>query len=655
MCGIAGHIDGRARRSHDANLRIARAMASALQHRGPDGSGVWGDQTTQVYLAHRRLSIIDLSEAGAQPMATPDGRGHLSYNGEVYNAASLRPALEGVGYRFRGHSDTEVILYGCHHWGVVETARKLWGMFAFAYWDQEKRKLWLVSDRLGKKPIYWMKAGGSFAFASELRPMLLHPEAPRGIDRSSVAEYLRTGCIGSPHSIIEGISKIEPGTVVTISPGQGEIRTETYWTLEHALERGHANEFIGTPHDAAAEAEALIADATRIRLASDVPLGAFLSGGIDSSVVTAMMQAQGGGVTRTFSIGYEHSDYDEGEDAARVAAHLGTNHTRFTLGAADVLGVIPSIPQIFDEPFADASQIPTYIVSKLARQHVTVALTGDGGDEVFAGYNRHAAAGGLLAQLGRLPRPLRSAMARSMTALTPAQWRAVFKVVPKGKRPRTVGEKIHKLAPLLSLEGREQYRHVTSLWSDPAAVVVNGAERPGVIDNKRFAGLFRDRVEEFRFFDLATYLPYDILTKVDRASMAVSLETRAPLLDHRLVEFSFALPSSLHLHGGKTKWILRTILERHVPRALFDRPKMGFAVPIESWLRNELRDWADDLLSERKIANQGLLRSEPIRALWQEHLSGRTNAQYKLWPVLMLNAWIDAYMDELNSPVGGNC
>ncbi|KQM23666.1 MULTISPECIES: asparagine synthase (glutamine-hydrolyzing) [unclassified Sphingomonas] len=650
MCGITGHIDSAMRRSDDANRRLTEAMADTIRHRGPDGWGIWGDKAAGVYLAHRRLAIVDLSDAGAQPMATPDGRGHLSYNGEAYNAPALRPELERAGYVFRGHSDSEVILYGCHKWGVIETARRLWGMFAFAYWDQQDRRLWLVRDRLGKKPIYWTKSEGSFAFASEIRPLLLHPETPREIDRSSVAEYLRTSYIAAPHSIIDGIHKLEPGAALAYSPETGDVRIERYWQLEDALARGHADPFSGSPQDAVAEAEALLSDATRIRLMSDVPLGAFLSGGVDSSVVTALMQQQGGGSTRTFSIGYQSAEYDEGEDAARVAAHLGTNHTRFTLEPRDAMAIVPNMAQIFDEPFADASQIPTFMVSKLAREHVTVALTGDGGDEVFAGYNRHAAAGGMLGRLGTLPRPIRSIVARGMTALSPRQWQRIFQVVPASMRPRAAGEKIHKLAPLLRLDSREQYRRVTSLWHDPASVVVKGSERLGVIDDKQLTSMFRDQVEEFRYLDLATYLPGDILTKVDRASMAVSLETRAPLLDHRLVEFSFRLPSSVHLNQGRTKWILRQILERYVPRELFERPKMGFAVPIESWLRSDLRDWAESLLDENVLIDQGLLRPEPIRALWQQHLSGRVNAQYELWNVLMLNAWVDAYAKDLRAP-----
>ena len=647
MCGIAGLIDAKGRRAPDANRRLAQAMADAIRHRGPDGSGVWGDGEAGVWLSHRRLAIIDLTEAGAQPMATPDGRGHLTYNGEAYNAPDLRPDLEAAGYAFRGHSDTEVILYGCQYWGVAETARRLTGMFAFAYWDARDRKLWLVRDRLGKKPIYWMNRGGSFAFASELRPLLLHPEAPRGIDRSSVAEYLRTLYVAAPHSIIDGVHKLEPGGILTFEPASGRVTTERYWSLDREVARAQADPFCGTPEDAVSEAERLLDDSTRIRLMSDVPLGAFLSGGIDSSTIVALMQKHSAGATRTFSIGYRDSEYDEARHAEQIAAHLGTDHTTFYLEPDDALAVVPELPRIFDEPFADASQIPTYMVSRLARQHVTVALTGDGGDEVFAGYNRHAAAGGLLGRLGRLPGPVRAAMAGTMTSLSPNQWQSLLRIVPGRVRPRAVGEKLHKLAPLLRLKGRDQYRRLISQWPDPAAIARGGGERPGPIDDEGLDALLPDRVAEMRYLDLVTYLPGDILTKVDRASMAVSLETRAPLLDHRLVEFSFRLPSSIHLRGGQTKWVLRQILERHVPRSLYDRPKMGFGVPIDSWLRGPLRDWAEDLLGERRLRDQGLLRPEPVRDLWRQHLSGRVNAQYQIWGVLMLNAWIDAYSAEL--------
>ncbi|TMJ13064.1 MAG: asparagine synthase (glutamine-hydrolyzing) [Alphaproteobacteria bacterium] len=650
MCGIAGFIDLAGARSSGQNDALARAMGEAVRHRGPDAGGVWSDPEAGVWLVHRRLAIIDLTEAGAQPMASPDGRSWIVYNGEAYNAADLRPELEAAGYRFKGHSDTEVLLYGCLHWGVEKTVQRLIGMFAFAWWDGEERTLTLVRDRLGKKPLYWSKAGGSFVFASEMSPMMLHPDVPRSIDRSSVAEYLRTLYVPAPHSIFEGVNKLMPGGMLRFDPRTGEVREGTYWSVLESAERAFADPFRGSPEEAVDEAEALIGDATQIRKVSDVPLGAFLSGGIDSSVVVAMMQAGGGARTRTFSIGYGEADYDEAEHAREIAAHLGTDHVEFRLGASEALDVIPSLPRMFDEPFADVSQIPTYLVSKLARDHVTVALSGDGGDEVFAGYNRHVAAGGLLRRLSGLPRPARSALAKAMTALPPDRWQSLLSPIPSRFRPRAVGEKIHKLAPLLSLDEREQYRRVVSQWEDPAAVVVGGSERPGPMEDEGLRARFPDAVAYMRYLDLVTYLPGDILTKVDRASMAVSLEARAPLLDHRLVEFSFRVPSAIHLRNGEGKWILRRVLERHVPRALFERPKMGFGVPVGEWLRGPLRDWAESNLSEARLRDTGLLRPGPIRALWQRHLSGEVNAQYRIWPVLMLMSWLEAQQAEAAPP-----
>jgi asparagine synthase (glutamine-hydrolysing) len=600
-------------------------MGNAIRHRGPDAAGIWGSPAG-VWLSHRRLSIIDLTEAGAQPMATPDGSGHISYNGEAYNAADLKPELEAAGYRFRGHSDTEVVLYGCQHWGPVETARRLT----------------IVRDRLGKKPVYWFRSQRSFGFASELRPLALHPDCPREMDRASVAEYLRFLHVPDPHSIYAGVEKLEPGGVLTLDLGSGRIEMDRYWSIREAVERGLADPFAGTPQEAVAETERLLLDATKIRLVSDVPLGAFLSGGIDSSTVVALMQEVGPGRTRTFSIGYSDREYDESEEARRVAEHLGTDHTSFTLEASDALAVIPDLPAIFDEPFADTSQIPTYLVSKLARQHVTVALTGDGGDEVFAGYNRHVAANGLLRRLGRLPLPVRSAVAAGITSVAPDTWQSMLRLVPSRLRPRAAGEKLHKLAPLLRLSEREQYRRIVSYWDDPEAIVSGARERPGPIDDPTLDDLFSDPVARMRYFDLATYLPGDILTKVDRASMAVSLETRAPLLDHRLVELSFRIPSSIHLRGGESKWLLRQILEKRVPRALFERPKMGFGIPLGDWLRGPLRDWAESLLTRVRLEEAGL-DPAAVRAVWERHLSGKENAQYLLWPVLMLTAWRDVY------------
>jgi asparagine synthase (glutamine-hydrolysing) len=409
--------------------------------------------------------------------------------------------------------------------------------------------------------------------------------------------------------------------------------------------------FTGTAEEAVDATEALIGDATRMRLVSDVPLGAFLSGGIDSSTVVAMMQRHGSGRTRTFAIGYSDSEYDEAVHARAVAAHLGTDHSELIVEPDDAMAVIPSLPHMFDEPFADVSQIPTYLVSKLARQDVTVALSGDGGDEVFAGYNRHVAAGGLLRRLNRLPRAARLTMAKTLKALPPDRWQSLLRPVPSRIRPRAIGEKFHKLAPLLELDELDQYRRVCSSWDDPDSIVVGGAERPGPMDDPRLRERFPDTVAWMRYLDLVTYLPGDILTKVDRASMAVSLEARAPLLDHRLVEFSFRIPSSLHLRNGEGKWLLRQVLDRHVPRRLFDRPKTGFGVPVGDWLRGPLRPWAEELLSERRLRETGLLQAPPIRHLWVDHLAGARNGQYLLWPVLMLLSWLDAQPGSASEPI----
>ena len=651
MCGIAGFVDLTQRRSPSANDGLALAMGNALSHRGPDAGTIWSDRKAGLWFSHRRLSVVELSEAGAQPMSSPDGRAHVAFNGEAYNAAELRPDLEAAGYRFRGHSDTEVLLYGCQRWGVEKTLSRLVGMFAFAYWDDAAQVLTLARDRLGKKPLYWAKTPNAFIFASELKSLLLHPDAPRSIDRSSVSEYLRLSYVPEPHSIYEGIGKVRPGELLELHRSSGEIRRSTYWSALEAAERGLSNPFTGSPEEAVDETEALVGDATRLRLVSDVPLGAFLSGGIDSSTVVAMMQRQGTGRTRTFAIGYSDAEYDEAVHARAVAAHLGTDHLELIVEPGDAMAVIPSLPEMFDEPFADVSQIPTYLVSKLARQHVTVALSGDGGDEVFAGYNRHVAAGGLLRRLNRLPGPARKAMARTLRALPPDRWQALLRPLPSKLRPRAIGEKFHKLAPLLELNELDQYRRVCSSWHDPDSLVINGAERPGPMDDARLRARFPDTVSWMRYLDLVTYLPGDILTKVDRASMAVSLEARAPLLDHRLVEFSFRIPSSLHLRNGEGKWLLRQVLDRHVPRHLFDRPKTGFGVPVGDWLRGPLRPWAEELLSERKIAESSLFHAEPIRRLWADHLRGATNGQYLLWPVLMLLSWLDAQPGAAAAPV----
>jgi asparagine synthase (glutamine-hydrolysing) len=646
MCGIAGFLDFGSVRSPAASEQLAKAMGDVLRHRGPDSGAVWSSPVG-LWFSFRRLAIVDLSEAGDQPMVTPDASGALIFNGEIYNAAELRPELEAAGYQFRGHSDTEVLLYGCHHWGVAEAVRRLIGMFAFAYWDERSQSLWLARDRMGKKPLYWFQSARTFAFASELRPLLLHEDFPRQIDRNSVADLLRLLYIPAPHSIFEGVHKLEPGTLIRLDARTHRVEQSVYWDLGDEVSRALADPFTGSAEEAVAQTEQLLLDATRLRLMADVPLGAFLSGGIDSSLVTALMQEASGSRVRSFSIGYRHPEYDEAADAEKIAAHLGTEHTSFVVEPADAMAVIPDLPQIFDEPFADTSQVPTYLVSRLARQHVTVALTGDGGDEVFGGYNRHVAAHGLLPRLRGLPAPLRAGLAGTMTALAPDSWQRLLQFVPRQVRPRAVGEKLHKLAPLLQLDERGQYRQLVGHWN-PAPLAFEPT-RPDQLDVLPELA-FRDAVSRMRYLDLTTYLPGDILTKVDRASMAASLETRAPLLDHRLVEWSFRLPSSVHLRDGKGKWLLRQILEKRVPKSLFDRPKTGFGIPFGEWLRGPLRDWAEELLDERKLRETGLIDPTPVRALWHRHLTGSSNGQYLLWPVLMLMSWMDTYASAATQP-----
>ncbi len=643
MCGLAGFLDLNGGRTAEANDHLAQAMGGAMRHRGPDAAGLWHDLERRVWFAHARLSIQDLSEAGAQPMLGPNGRSAITYNGEAYNTAQMRDDLVAEGYQFRGHSDTEVLLAGFDKWGVDAALNRFAGMFALAYLDTKRETLVLARDRVGKKPLYWAQNGGEVMFASELAPLLLHPACPRKIDRSALTDYLRWLYIPAPHSIISGVYKVEPGQIVEIDLKTRTASRRNFWTMEGAVRAGLTDPFIGDAQAAVDEADKLLIEAVRGRLVSDVPLGAFLSGGIDSSLVVAVMQEISPTPVRTFSIGSPAVEFDEGADAARIAAHLGTDHTAFKLEPADALAIIPELARIYDEPFADASQIPTYAVSKLAREHVTVALTGDGGDEVFAGYNRHVAANGLLARLNRLPRPIGRALSRAITTLSPDQWQALMQVIPASRRPRTVGDKLHKVAPLLGLSEAEQYDSLTRQWKNPQSVVIGGGTGSRAAGDPDILALLPDPASRMRYLDLIGYLPGDILTKVDRATMAVSLEARAPLLDHRLIEFSWRLPIEMHLRQGQSKWILRQLLRRRVPDLLVDRPKSGFGLPLGAWLRGPLRDWTEGLLTVERLSAGGLVNPAPVRALWERHLSGAVNAEYPLWGILMLASWQERY------------
>jgi asparagine synthase (glutamine-hydrolysing) len=639
MCGVAGLWDRRAGRSPGQLAAAASAMAEVLRHRGPDAGDVWCDADAGVALGHRRLSIVDLSPAGAQPMRSSCGRFVLSYNGEIYNADELRSELAALGRSFRGHSDTEVIVEGMAVWGVEATVKRLIGMFTLALWDRQERTLHLVRDRLGIKPMYWAAFGELFLFGSELKALRAHDGWRPEIDRDAVAAYLRTSYVPGPFTIYRGVRKLPPGAILSLRAGAApEIRP--YWTLEEAARAGQAARFSGSEAEAVDRLDALLGDAVRRRMVADVPLGAFLSGGIDSSTVVALMQAGSERPVRSFSIGFAEQDFDEAPQAAAVARHLGTDHTELYVSPEHAREVIPRLPDLYDEPFADPTQIPTFLVSEMTRRHVTVALSGDGGDELFAGYRRYFEARALFNRLAPLPPPARRAAAAVIGALPPAAWSALGRAVPGRWRQKQLGDKLHKFARVLEGDGNDFYRLVTSHWHDPEDIVLGGAKPRGILGDPSLKALVPDEVERLQYLDTLTYLPDDILTKVDRASMAASLEARVPLLDHRVVEFSWTLPPALKARDGSGgKWLLRQVLHRYVPPALVARPKMGFGVPIDGWLRGPLRAWAEELLAERRLAAEGILDPQPIRRRWQEHLSGTRNWQYALWNVLMLQAW----------------
>jgi asparagine synthase (glutamine-hydrolysing) len=626
MCGLAGIVDPRA--APETLARLAKAMADALAHRGPDDEGVFVDPAAGFAVGHRRLSVVDLSPNGAQPMHSACGRYVMAYNGEVYNAAELRPELEARGIRFRGHSDTEVMLEGCAAWGVRATCERLIGMFVFALWDRQERRLWLVRDRLGIKPLYWLQRGPMLLFGSELKALRLHDGWSPELNRDALAAYLRHVYVPAPHTIYRDVRKLEAGTILSLD-AQG-LRSERFWELLPLAAKGT----VERPDDiAATELDTLARDAVKRRMIADVPLGAFLSGGVDSSTVVALMQAQSNRPVKTFTIGFHEKAYDEAAHAAAVAKHLGTEHSELRVDPLAARDTIPLLPEMFDEPFADASQIPTYLVSRLTRQHVTVALSGDGGDELFAGYNRYFWATRLWRWLSPLPSWLRRAAACSIRAVPPSAWDGALRLVPNA--PRLAGDKMHKLALLLDAGCEDAvYRRLLTHWSEPEAMVAGAQEPKGLLWDDGLKARHPDFMARMQLLDTLGYLPDDILTKVDRASMAVSLEGRVPLLDHRLVAFAASLPAHQRVRGGEGKWLLRRVLDRYVPRALIDRPKMGFAVPIDDWLRGPLKDWAESLLTR-----SGPIDMAPVRQAWAEHQSGRRNWQYHLWAVLMFQAW----------------
>jgi asparagine synthase (glutamine-hydrolysing) len=627
-------------------------MTDAIAHRGPDDEGAWLDELSGVALGHRRLSIIDLSSAGHQPMASASGRYIIIYNGEIYNFRDLRAELEAIGGApsWRGRSDTEVMLAGIDHWGIRATLERLNGMFAFAIWDRETHVLTLARDRLGEKPLYYGRMGQAFLFGSELKALTRHPEFRRDIDRDALALYLRHNYIPAPHSIWRGIRKLPPAHFVEIRDRGTQIgEPQAYWDFTAVAQAGAAHPLADGP-ELVDRLEALLKDAVLRRMEADVPLGAFLSGGIDSSTVVALMQAQSSRPVRTFTIGFHEKAYDEAAHAKAVAQHLGTDHTELYVSPANALALVPRLPSIWDEPFSDSSQLPTFLISELTRRHVKVSLSGDAGDELFGGYNRYFMVPRIWRGMSRVPYRVRRLLAGALRA--PLAARTASAILSPFPRYRTLNlrDRLPKVAEVVAERSREAvYRRLISHFTDPASLVVGGREAG--MSSTAEATPFSDFRQTMMYLDTLTYLPDDILAKVDRASMAVSLEGRIPFLDHRVVEYAWQLPVSAKIRNGRGKLILRDVLYRYVPKALVERPKMGFGVPIDDWLRGPLREWAESLLDPHRMRQDGFLHPEPIQRLWSDQLSGRGRWHYHLWDILMFQAWLQ---ENISGVAGAN-
>ena len=647
MCGIVGFTQT----SHDS-FPVLERMISSINHRGPDSNGTWVNDADPIVLGHARLSIQDLSEAGSQPMTSSCGRYVIVFNGEIYNHTSLRLILSESGFHinWKGHSDTETLLACVSTLGLRKTFDLLVGMFSFALWDRELKNLTLARDRLGEKPLYWGWIGDTLIFASELKAMKSHPDFTPIIDRGALKLYLQHCYIPAPFSIYEGIFKLLPGHFVEI-PLTGDIESSkaaiplAYWSLNGAITHGKSSPFQGDFSDAVSAIEGTLRESISGQILADVEVGAFLSGGIDSSLVVALMQQESSKSVNTFTIGFDEVGYNEADFAKQIAQHLGTNHTELYVSSEDAMSVIPKLPNMFCEPFGDSSQIPTFLVSQLAKNKVTVALSGDGGDEIFGGYNRHLAVNNVWRPSRHTPKCFRKLAAYGLGSISPSTWDNIFKklnpLFSQKYRVNIAGEKARKLSEVLSLDDDyEFYRQLTSHWSTSESVVIDPREencsfsRPAIWDEA-------DCLEHAMMaMDTQTYLCDDILTKVDRAAMATSLETRVPLLDHRLVELAWKMPIEFKIREGQGKCVLREILYKYVPKELIERPKAGFGIPLGEWLRGPLREWADDLIDESRLIREGYFYPNPVREKWAEHLSGRGNWEFHLWNILMFQVWL---------------
>jgi asparagine synthase (glutamine-hydrolysing) len=642
MCGITGFWSFSDLEKHDNLTSAINRMTDSIRHRGPDDSGTWIDQEYGVALGFRRLAILDLSLTGHQPMLSANERYVMIFNGEVYNYAELKSELGTLGCEFRGTSDTEVMLAGILEWGLEKAVARFNGMFAIALWDRHEKKLHLIRDRIGVKPLYYGWCGNTLLFGSELKSLIAHPSFRPEVDRESLTLYLRYGYVPTPHSIFQGVKKLTPGVILTFDESlkHADGNRIRYWSAYGTVERGMQNPFQGSDQDAISTLDELLRESVRERMIADVPLGAFLSGGIDSSTIVAMMQTQSTRPVKTFTIGFQEAGYNEAEYAKEVAAHLKTDHTELYVSPRDARNVIPQIPSMFDEPLGDSSQIPTYLVSKLARQSVTVSLSGDGGDELFGGYSRYLRSLSVWNLVDRLPLVARNFAGTIFESASRLDWQ---RITHHGR----VATRFYYLSEIAKVRSADElYWRFSSHWEQPAQVVIDGHESAAFHMSAENSQLLPDFAQRMMYLDLMTYLPDDILVKLDRASMAASLEGRVPFLDdHRIVEFAWRLPLHMKIRSGRGKWILRQVLGQYVPERMVDRPKMGFGVPIDSWLRGPLRDWAEDLLDENRLRGEGYLNPKPIRKKWSEHLQNQKDWQYPLWYVLMFQDWLAHMID----------
>ncbi len=647
MCGITGYWDVRHQSSAEQLTVTVNKMRDTLVHRGPDGAGSWVDVNNGIAFGHRRLSILDLSEHGAQPMLSNNQRYCITFNGEIYNHQAIKDelTLARLAPTWRGHSDTEIMLAAFEAWGITKTLDKMVGMFSFALWDHQQKVLYLIRDRMGEKPLYYGWVGDYLLFGSELKSLRAHYAWQAEINPDAVGLLMRYNCIPAPYTVYKNIHKVEPGHMLVINHDRS-IVDQTYWSLSNVITENKVVDY--QPQQAVDLLHDKLAQSVRQQMVADVPLGAFLSGGIDSSTIVSLMQEQSTRPVKTFTIGFDQENYNEAVHAKAVAKHLGTDHTELYLNAEQTRATIPDLATLYDEPFADASQIPAYIVSKLTREHVTVSLSGDGGDELFAGYNRYTWVPTIWQKIAFLPTPLRGMIAKLVEVLPPHCWDKMFAILapmlPGFAQQRNPGDKMHKLARIIPARSAEHiYQKLISHWYGKEHIVIAAKPAENLLHDLNSDIKHQSLMSGMMYVDSKRYLPDDILVKVDRAGMGASLETRIPFLDHRVVEFAWSLPADLKVRDGRSKWIVRQLLERYVPNKLIERPKMGFGVPIDLWLRGPLKEWAQDLLSPSMLAKHGLFDDRLIQQKWREHLSGVRNWQYHLWDVLMFQSWYEAH------------